>query len=45
MKLPLAERKALVIAMALHEKGRSALKKEDYSLALVNFLEADKEFR
>lgn len=30
--------------MALHEKGRNALKKEDYSTALVMFLDADKEF-
>lgn len=45
MNLPYHERKALVTAMALHEKGRVALKKGDYSLALVIFLEADKEFR
>lgn len=45
MNLPYHERKALVTAMALHEKGRAALKKEDYPLALVIFLEADKEFR
>lgn len=45
MNLPYYERKALVTAMALHEKGRAALKKEDYPLALVIFLEADKEFR
>lgn len=34
-----------MIAMALHEKGRSALKKEDYAKALVFFLDADNEFR
>lgn len=31
--------------MALHEKGRAALKGDDYSSALVMFLDADKEFR
>lgn len=45
LNLPPEERKALVIAMSLHEKGRVALKKEDYALALVLLLEADKEFR
>ncbi|KAJ9594376.1 hypothetical protein L9F63_014199, partial [Diploptera punctata] len=44
LNLPPEEKKALVIAMSLHEKGRAALKKQDYSLALVLLLEADKEF-
>ncbi|KAJ4443419.1 hypothetical protein ANN_05087 [Periplaneta americana] len=44
LNLPPEERKALVIAMSLHEKGRVALKNEDYALALVLLLEADKEF-
>ena len=35
----------MAIAMSLHEKGRVALKQEDYALALVLLLEADKEFR
>jgi len=43
--LPPAEKKTLVIAMSLHEKGRAALKKKDYSLALVLLLEADREFK
>lgn len=45
LNIPPQERKALVTAMALHEKGRAALKKEDYALALVMFLEADKNYR
>ncbi|RZC43159.1 NEDD8 ultimate buster 1-like [Asbolus verrucosus] len=45
IKIPKEEKKVLIVAMALHEKGRSALKREDYSRALVFFLEADEEFR
>ncbi|XP_076255328.1 NEDD8 ultimate buster 1-like [Rhynchophorus ferrugineus] len=45
IKIPNNEKKALIVAMTLHEKGRSALKKEDYSTGLVFFLEADQEFR
>ncbi|KAG8223390.1 hypothetical protein J437_LFUL002635, partial [Ladona fulva] len=44
LQLPKEEERALSVAMTLHEKGRAALKSEDYSLALVFFLEADKEF-
>lgn len=43
--LPMAERKALGVAMVLHEKGRAALKRKKYSEALLLLLEADKEFR
>lgn len=42
--MPEQERKSLMIAMTLHEKGKSALKKEDYAKALVFFLDADNEF-
>ncbi|CAN7991543.1 unnamed protein product [Ixodes hexagonus] len=42
--LPLEERKALGLAMVLHEKGRTAMKRREYSEALILFLEADKEF-
>jgi len=41
LDLPEAERKALAVALALHDKGRAALKTEDYSKALVFLLEAD----
>lgn len=42
--LPEEERKALALAMVLHEKGRAAMKRENFSDALLLFLEADKEF-
>lgn len=45
LELPHEERRSLVTAMALHEKGRAALKNNQYGLALVFLLEADKEFR
>ncbi|EDO49070.1 predicted protein [Nematostella vectensis] len=44
LQLPDAERKALALAMTLHEKGKSMLKQKNYSEALVVLLEADKEF-
>ncbi|XP_039295333.1 NEDD8 ultimate buster 1 isoform X2 [Nilaparvata lugens] len=42
--LPDEERRSLVTAMTLHEKGRAAMKRNDYALALIFLLEADKEF-
>lgn len=45
LDMPAEERKSLMVAMALHEKGKSALKKQDYMKALVYFLDADQEFR
>jgi len=42
--LPREERKALMLAMVLHEKGRAALKRRQFSDALVFLLEADSEF-
>ncbi|XP_075230875.1 NEDD8 ultimate buster 1-like isoform X2 [Lycorma delicatula] len=42
--LPHKEKKALLSAMALHEKGKAALKKDEFALALIFLLEADKEF-
>ncbi|KAL0273405.1 UNVERIFIED_CONTAM: hypothetical protein PYX00_006074 [Menopon gallinae] len=44
LKLPESERKSLITAMTLHEKGRAALKKEDFAFALVMLLEAEKAF-
>ncbi|KAL1505617.1 hypothetical protein ABEB36_005141 [Hypothenemus hampei] len=45
IKIPEAERSALIVALTLHEKGRAALKREDFSTALVYFLESDQEFK
>lgn len=45
INIPLKERKSLITAMALHEKGKSALKRQEYAKALVYFLDADQEFR
>jgi hypothetical protein len=39
------ERRSLMIAMALHEKGRTFLRQRDYLSALALFSEADNEFR
>jgi len=44
LDLPAGEKRALVVAMSLHEKGRAALKVRDYPAALVLLLEADTEF-
>ncbi|XP_052744625.1 NEDD8 ultimate buster 1 [Bicyclus anynana] len=43
VNLPPAERKALMVGLALHERGRAAAKKKDYALALVLLLEADRQ--
>ncbi|GJQ65640.1 hypothetical protein Trydic_g7730 [Trypoxylus dichotomus] len=44
VNIPIKEKKALMVAMALHEKGRVALKEHNYTKALIFFLDADKEF-
>lgn len=44
IQLPIEEKKMLAIAMALHEKGRSALKQNQISFALTLFHEADTSF-
>ncbi|XP_034250174.1 NEDD8 ultimate buster 1-like [Thrips palmi] len=45
LKLDQREKQALCLALALHERGRSALKRNENSLALLLFLEADQEFQ
>nr|XP_022320914.1 NEDD8 ultimate buster 1-like [Crassostrea virginica]XP_022320915.1 NEDD8 ultimate buster 1-like [Crassostrea virginica] len=45
LKLPAEEKKALTLAMTLHEKGRAAIKRKEITKALLLLLEADKEFR
>lgn len=45
INIPLSEKRSLITAMTFHEKGKSALKRQDYAKALVYFLEADREFR
>ncbi|XP_013171777.1 PREDICTED: NEDD8 ultimate buster 1-like [Papilio xuthus] len=44
VELPPAEKKSLLVGLALHERGRAAIKQKDYSLALVLLLEADRQF-
>lgn len=45
LDLPKEEKKSLIIAMSLHEKGRAALKRKDFDLALVLLLEASQKFQ
>lgn len=42
--LPKEERERLMMGLALYEKGRAAMQRENYTEALVLFLEADEEF-
>lgn len=42
--IPPEEKRALMMALAMHEKGRAALKKELFNEALVLLLEADNEY-
>lgn len=43
--LPKAEKAALLMALTLYEKGKVALRKENFEEALLLFLEADTDFR
>ncbi|XP_055594533.1 NEDD8 ultimate buster 1-like [Uranotaenia lowii] len=43
--LPRAEKKALLMALTLYEKGKVALRRENFEEALLLFLEADSDFR
>lgn len=43
--LPPEEKRALLMALAMHEKGRAALKREDFNEALILLLDADQEYK
>ncbi|GBP42585.1 NEDD8 ultimate buster 1 [Eumeta japonica] len=43
IQLPCHERRALMVGLALHERGRTAVMQENYPLALVLLLEADRQ--
>ncbi|XP_041969590.1 NEDD8 ultimate buster 1 isoform X2 [Aricia agestis] len=44
VKVPAAERRALLVGLALHERGRAAAAAGDHALALLLLLEADRQF-
>ncbi|XP_018544075.1 NEDD8 ultimate buster 1 isoform X2 [Lates calcarifer] len=44
LKIPHQERKALILAMGFHEKGRSLMKRKQYDNALCHLLQADQQF-
>ncbi|XP_061094703.1 NEDD8 ultimate buster 1 [Conger conger] len=44
LKIPANEKKALILAMGFHEKGRALMKRKEYDAALCHFLQADEQF-
>ncbi|XP_040921610.1 NEDD8 ultimate buster 1 isoform X2 [Toxotes jaculatrix] len=44
LKIPHKEKKALILAMGFHEKGRSLMKRKQYDDALCHLLQADQQF-
>ncbi|XP_031697887.1 NEDD8 ultimate buster 1-like isoform X2 [Anarrhichthys ocellatus] len=44
LKIPPQEKKALILAMGFHEKGRSLMKKKQFDNALCHLLQADQQF-
>lgn len=45
LTIPASEKKALILAMGLHEKGRAMMKRKQNEAALCHLLQADEEFR
>ncbi|KAL1006414.1 hypothetical protein UPYG_G00072070 [Umbra pygmaea] len=44
LKIPHSEKKALILAMGFHEKGRALMKRKQYDAALCHLLQADDQF-
>lgn len=44
LNIPHEEKKALILAMGFHEKGRSLMKRKQYDNALCHLLQADQQF-
>ncbi|XP_036377396.1 NEDD8 ultimate buster 1 [Megalops cyprinoides] len=44
LRIPPSEKKALILAMGFHEKGRGLMKKKNYETALCHLLQADQQF-
>ncbi|KAI5106506.1 NEDD8 ultimate buster 1 isoform X2 [Silurus meridionalis] len=45
IQIPLDKKKALILAMGFHEKGRALMKQKEYNEALFYLLQAEDEFR